>query len=88
MFRAAGVVAVLMLSGCTTIPLGETHKAEYYGGVSRDGFLHVMPLPFGRRLILIRDGGVFFCWGTPKKTSCKPTYTGTGLRTRDTSLDP
>ncbi len=85
--RPALLAAAVLLSGCQTIPLGEG-RANYYGGQSRNRFLHVLALPAGRKLIWIRDNGWFFCWGNPKSTKCKPEYTGTGLRTRDTSLDP
>lgn len=73
------LLLLLLLAGCTTIPLGDP-GTQY--GVSRDRMLHVMPMPMGRKLILLRDRGLYWCWGTPKKTSCLPRYKGEAVATK------
>ncbi len=83
MFRI--IAAAVLLSGCQTIPLGESNTQI---GFSRDRMLHVVALPFNRRLILIRDTGLFWCYGEPHGTHCKPNYTGNAIRTRTTGLEP
>ncbi len=86
MNRILAAVAILTLSGCQTINIGES-RTTY--GISRDRYLHALSLPFGRKLLLIRDDGISWCWVAPNKpTKCKPEYKGDALKTRDTTYDP